>query len=54
MCNCAKIHFYDVDFKLYGMKVVPSCKNCGDPLSEEQASKFTKDLMKYWGFKEEK
>jgi len=33
---------------------VPSCKNCGDPLSDDQTSKFEKDLMKYWGFEEKK
>ena len=54
MCNCPKVHFYDVDFKLYGMKVVPSCKNCGSPLSDEQAKKFEKEIMKHWGFEDKK
>ncbi|MGN6559363.1 MAG: hypothetical protein ACTHJ2_02455 [Candidatus Nitrosocosmicus sp.] len=54
MCNCSKIHFYDVDFKLYRLKVIPTCKNCGDPLSDEQSKKFEKDIMKHWGFEEKK
>lgn len=54
MCNCSKVHFYDVDFKLYGMKVVPSCKNCGFPLSDEQSKKFEKEIMKHWGFEEKR
>ena len=54
MCDCSKVHFYDVDFKLYGMKVVPSCKNCGSPLSDEQSKKFEKEIMKHWGFEEKK
>jgi hypothetical protein len=36
------------------MKVVPSHKNCGDTLSDEQFSKFEKELIKYWGFEERK
>ncbi len=52
MCDCPSVHFYEVDFKLYGMKVVPCHKNCGDPLSNEQFSKFEKELIKYWGIEE--
>jgi|GEM_PF-88548 len=52
MCDCPGVHFYEVDFKLYGMKVVPSHKNCGDPLNNEQFSKFEKELIKYWGIEE--
>ncbi|MGE5821378.1 MAG: hypothetical protein ACM31M_02190 [Nitrososphaerota archaeon] len=52
MCDCPSIHFYEVDFKLMGMKVIPSHKNCGDPLSDEQLTKFEKELVKYWGFEE--
>ena len=52
MCDCPSVHFYEVDFKLYGMKVVPSHKKCGDPLSNEQFSKFEKELIKYWGIEE--
>ena len=54
MCGCPKVHFYEVEFKLAGMKVVPTNKNCGDPLSNEQFSKFDKELVKYWGIEEEK
>lgn len=52
MCNCNKIGFYEVEFKLAGMTVLPTHKNCGDPLSEEQASKFDQELKKYWGYVE--
>jgi hypothetical protein len=52
MCNCLSVQFYEVDFKLAGMQVVPTHKNCGDALSEEQHSKFEKELIKYWGFEE--
>jgi hypothetical protein len=54
MCGCPKVHFYEVEFKLAGMKVIPTHKNCGDPLSNEQFSKFDKELVKYWGIEEEK
>ena len=50
MCNCPNVHFFEVDFKLAGMQVVPSHKNCGDALNEDQNSKFEKELLKYWGF----
>ena len=50
MCECPKIHFYEVEFKLDGMVVVPSHKNCGDGLNEKQAETFQKELIKYWGF----
>jgi hypothetical protein len=46
------VHFYEVEFKLYGMKVIASHKNCGDILSDEQLSKFEKELIKYWGFEQ--
>jgi hypothetical protein len=54
MCNCPNIHFYEVEFKLVGMKVVPTHKNCGDHLSDEQFSKFEKELIKYWRFEARK
>lgn len=54
MCNCSNIHFYEVEFKLNGMKVIPTHKNCGDSLSDEQFSKFEKELVKYWGFEASK
>ena len=53
MCECPKIHFYEVEFKLDGMVIVPSHKNCGDGLNEKQAETFRKELIKYWGFKDD-
>ncbi|GFN39617.1 MAG: conserved hypothetical protein [Marine Group I thaumarchaeote] len=53
MCECSKVHFFEVEFKLDGMVVVPTHKNCGDPLNEKQADKFQKELVKHWGIKEE-
>jgi len=47
MCNCPSVHFYEVEFKLAGMTVVPTHKNCGDSLNEEQMSQFNKELIKY-------
>ena len=53
MCECPKIHFYEVEFKLDGMIVVPTHKNCGVGLNEKQADIFQKELVKTWGFEEE-
>ena len=53
MCECSKIHLYEVEFKLAGMTVVPTHKNCGDALNEKQADSFQKDLVKSWGFDDE-
>ena len=53
MCECGKVHLFEVEFTLAGMKVVPTHKNCGDPLNEKQADNFQKDLVKSWGFEEE-
>ena len=44
---------YEVEFKLDGMVVVPSHKNCGVALNEKQVDKFQKELVKSWGFEEE-
>ena len=52
MCNCPKVTFYEVEFKLVGMKVVANHKNCGDFLNDYQFSQFEKELTKYWGFGE--
>lgn len=52
MCDCPSIHFYEVEFKLMGMKVIATHKNCGDPLSDEQFTKFEKELVKYWGIEQ--
>jgi len=54
MCNCPRIHFYEVEFKLAGMLVVPTHKNCGEPLNDDQSTKFEKELVKFWGFEEKK
>ena len=35
------------------MTVIPTHKNCGDPLNEKQAETFQKDLVKSWGFEEQ-
>ncbi|MCZ6583169.1 MAG: hypothetical protein O6761_08390 [Thaumarchaeota archaeon] len=53
MCECSKVHFFEVEFKLDGMVTVPTHKNCGDPLNEKQGDKFQKELVKRWGIKEE-
>lgn len=49
MCKCPKVHFYEVKFKLDGMRIVPMHKNCGDVLSEAQFADFEKHLIKIWG-----
>ena len=53
MCDCSKIHMYEVEFKLDGMTVVPTHKNCGDALNEKQNDNFQKALVKSWGFPQE-
>ena len=53
MCECTKIHFYEVEFKLAGMIIVPTHKNCGDKLNEKQADSFQEQLVKSRGFEEE-
>ena len=53
MCECSKVHLFEVEFKLDGMSVVPTHKNCGFALDEKQADKFQKELVKSWGFEEE-
>ncbi len=49
MCDCAKIHMYEVEYKLAGMTVVPTHKNCGNALNETQLDRFQKELVKSWG-----
>jgi len=49
MCDCAKVHMYEVEYKLNGMVVVPTHKNCGNSLNERQLDKFQKELVKSWG-----
>ena len=53
VCDCPKIHMYEVEFKLEGMIVVPTHKNCGASLNDKQADKFQKELVKSWGFEDE-
>ena len=53
LCNCPKIHMFEVEFKLDGMVVVPTHKNCGFALDAKQADKFQKDLVKSWGLEEQ-
>ena len=53
MCECPKIHFYEVEFKLDGMITVPTHKNCGDRLNEKQAATVEKVLVRSWGFEQE-
>lgn len=54
MCECDKVHMYEVEFKLNGMIVVPTHKNCGERLNEKQVDKFQKELVKSWDLEEEK
>ena len=53
MCECPSVHLFEVEFKLDGMTVVPTCKKCGNGLNEKQADKFQKELVKSWGFEQE-
>jgi len=53
MCECDKVHLYEVEFKLDGMVVVPTHKNCGNALNEKQVDVFKKELVKTWGIKED-
>jgi len=53
MCECSKVHLFEVEFKLDGMSVVPTHKNCGFALDEKQSDKFQKELVKSWGFEQE-
>ncbi|MFI5417010.1 MAG: hypothetical protein ACHQW9_03035 [Nitrososphaerales archaeon] len=49
MCDCAKVHMYEIEYKLAGMSVIPTHKNCGNALNETQLDKFQKELVKSWG-----
>ncbi len=53
MCECSKVHLFEVEFKLDGMKVVPTHKNCGFALGEKQADKFQQERVKSWGLADE-
>ena len=49
----SKLSLYDVEYKLYGMKVVPVDKNTGKILDEKQIVTLRKQLMKNWRFEDE-
>ncbi|MDA0756638.1 MAG: hypothetical protein O3C04_00845 [Crenarchaeota archaeon] len=48
-----KLSLFDVEYKLYGMKVVPVDKNTGKALDEKQVETLRKQLMKNWQFVDE-
>jgi len=50
VCECPRVHLYEVEFKLAGMVVVPTHKNCGSALGPKQAEQLQKDLVRSWGF----
>ena len=50
MCECSKVHLFEVEFKLDGMTVVPTHKNCGFPLDEKQADGKRLQNKKVLGF----
>jgi hypothetical protein len=52
VCRCPKVTFYEVEFKLAGLKVVPTHKNCGEGLNDDQFNSFEKELVKYWGYEQ--
>ena len=49
----SKLSLYDVEYKLYGMNVVPVDKNTGKVLDEKQIVTLRKQLMKNWRFEDE-
>jgi hypothetical protein len=49
----SKLSLYDVEYKLFGMKVVPVDKNTGKILDEKQIVTLRKQLMKNWRFEDE-
>ncbi len=49
----SKLSLYDVEYKLYGMNVVPVDKNTGKVLDEKQVVTLRKQLMKNWRFEDE-
>ena len=48
-----KLSLYDVEYKLYGMNVVPVDKNTGKVLDEKQIETLRKQLLKNWQFEDE-
>ena len=49
----SKLSLYDVEYKLFGMNVVPVDKNTGKVLDEKQIVNLRKQLMKNWRFEDE-
>ena len=49
----SKLSLFDVEYKLYGMNVVPVDKNTGKVLDEKQLDLLRKQLMKEWRFVDE-
>ena len=49
----SKLSLYDVEYKLFGMNVVPVDKNTGKILDEKQIVTLRKQLMKNWRFEDE-
>ena len=49
MCDCSKIHLFEVEFKLDGLSVIPTHKNCGAVLDGQQSEQFQKELVSSWG-----
>ena len=49
----SKLSLYDVEYKLYGMNVVPVDKNTGKILDEKQVEILRKQLLKNWRFEDE-
>jgi hypothetical protein len=49
----SKLSLYDVEYKLYGVNVVPVDKNTGKVLDEKQIVTLRKQLMKNWRFEDE-
>ena len=49
----SKLSLYDVEYKLFGMNVVPVDKNTGKILDEKQIVTLQNQLMKNWRFEDE-
>ena len=49
----SKLSLYDVEYKLYGMNVVPVDKNTGKVLDEKQIETLRKQLLKNWQFEDD-
>ena len=49
----SNLSLYDVEYKLFGMNVVPVDKNTGKILDEKQIETLRKQLLKNWRFEDE-